>query len=53
MNLSTKISERIQFDLKGSTKGRRTKISQNQKKFWKKKMHFNKTLKDLNLIEIS
>lgn len=44
---------RMTFDLKGSTLGRKTKLKDDQVNFWRRDLHFKRTLKDLDWLAIN
>lgn len=46
-------SEKLIFDLKGSTVGRKTNFSPSDEKFWLKTLNYKKVLKDLNYLEMN
>jgi hypothetical protein len=51
--LQNKKNNKLTFDLKGSTVGRKAWFSEAEAKFWMKELNHNRVLKDLNYIEIN
>ena len=49
IHLNNKNSEKITFDLKGSLRGRKTKLPMDQDYFWRTSNNCNSCLKDVNL----
>jgi hypothetical protein len=50
VRLTNKANQKLVFDLKGSTKGRKTAL---QQRFWLKELNDKNCLKDLNFLEIN
>lgn len=51
--LRNKSNDKLIFDMKGSTIGRKVGFGPSENKFWLKKLNFKKCLKDLNYLEMN
>ena len=51
--LTNNKNKRMFFDMKGSTVSRKTSFPTKYRQFWQRSLHYKKTMKDLNFIEIN